>query len=391
MVAPESIRVALDAHVVGRRGTGNETYVVNLADALTAHPDVQPIVLLDRGTPWPSQPCPEARSLRMQTRLARIPFELPVAARRVRADLLHVQYVAPPIARVPVVAAIHDLSFEDMPWLFPRSSELRLKVSVRTTARRASAVIAISEFTRSRLIDRYDLDPARVFMTPVALSTHWQPTSDETIRETTGLLGIEGPFVLAVGNTHPRKNLARLVRAVAALRARGLLDLRVVVVGQPRRHAVEVNAAIDRVAGWDWVTFTGFVDRDTLRALYGAARVVAYVSLYEGLGLPVLEALACGAVVVASGTTAVPEAAGSAAVLVDPSSDESVIDGLSRALTDESLRRELSHAGTRHAATFTMDRFAHATVDAYRAAIGTDPRTNGPRRRRRWPTLVRHG
>jgi glycosyltransferase involved in cell wall biosynthesis len=372
LIRPDLIRVALDAHVVGHRGTGNETYIVGLTDALAARADIQRLVFVDKGVEWPGSSAPELHRLRARTPFLRIPIELPLAVRRARADLLHVQYVAPPLAGVPVVATIHDLSFEDVPGLFRKATEVRLRLSVRATVRVAAAIVTISEFTRARLVDRYRLPSERVFVTPVAISGQWRPLDAEERARRLHDLGISGPFVLAVGNMHRRKNLPRLIRAVAALRheaGQGLADLQLVLVGQRGWKAGEVDAAIDAVNGRSWVHLAGFVPDAVLQALYGAARVVAYVSLYEGLGLPVLEALACGAVVLASSTTAVPETAGNAAVLVDPADDDAVTAGLLRALNDDSLRVRLTAAGPAWAATFTLERFADSTVAAYRAAL----------------------
>jgi glycosyltransferase involved in cell wall biosynthesis len=370
MVQARPIRVAVDAHVVGRRGTGNETYIVNLVNALAARSDVDPIAFVDGDAVWPATVEPVLHRLRMRTPFARIPLELPIAVRRAGAAVLHVQYVAPPLAGVPVVTTIHDVSFEDIPGLFRRSTALRLKTLVRLSARRSAAVVTISEFTKGRLVHHYGMDPGRVFVTPLAVARRWTPLdADECSRRLAGL-DLKTPFVLAVGNLHPRKNLPRLIRAVASLRRAGLNDLGLALVGQRGWRAEEVDAAVDAVDGTGWVRFLGFVDDDILQALYGAARVVAYPSLYEGFGLPVLEALACGAVVVASEAAAIPEAAGSAAVLVDPNRDEAVVEGLHRAATDEALRTRLVAAGPGHAARFTWDRCAEQTVAAYRVAIG---------------------
>jgi glycosyltransferase involved in cell wall biosynthesis len=370
MVQAGPIRVAIDAHVVGRRGTGNETYIVNLVDALATRIDVEPIALIDGDAAWPGTAEPQIHRLRMRTPFARIPLELPIAVRRTGVAALHVQYVAPPFAGVPVVTTIHDVSFEDIPGLFHRATELRLKTMVRLAARRSAAVVTISEFTKGRLVHHYGLDPERVFVTPLAVSGRWRPLdTDEGARRLAGL-ELTAPFVLAVGNLHPRKNLPRLIRAVAAVRRTGLNDLDLVLVGQRGWRAEEVDAAVESVGGAGWVRFLGFVDDDILQALYGAARVVAYPSLYEGFGLPVLEALACGAVVVASDAAAIPEAAGAAAVLVDPNRDDAVVEGLLRAATDDALRTRLAAAGPDHAARFTWERCAGQTVAAYRAAIG---------------------
>jgi glycosyltransferase involved in cell wall biosynthesis len=369
VVPADKIRVAIDAHVVGRRGTGNETYIVNLVNALATRSDVQPLAFVDGDAVWPGAAEPPLYRLRTRSPLLRIPIELPLAVRRSSVAALHVQYVAPPFAGLPVVTTIHDLSFEDLPGLFRFSTQVRLKTLVRHSARTSASVVTISQFTKARLIHHYGLDPDRIFVTPLGVADHWRPLGrEECLRRLDGL-DLTDPFFLAVGNLHPRKNIPRLIRAVAAVRRAGLDGLRLVLVGQRGWRADEVDATVDEVKGGAWVRFVGFVDDDTLQALYGAARVVAYPSLYEGLGLPVLEALACGAVVVASNAAAIPEAAGSAAVLVDPTRDEAITEGLLRAATDESLRARLSTAGPRHAARFTWDRCAEQTVVAYRAAI----------------------
>lgn len=371
MVQPGPIRVALDAHVVGRRGTGNETYIVNLATALAARSDIVPLVYVDAGTPWPGETPAEVRRLRTRTPFLRIPLELPIRARRDRADVLHVQYVGPPIAGLPLVTTIHDVSFEDVAGLFSRRTELRLKLMVPRSARRSAAVVTISEHTRGRLIHHYDLDPDRVFVSRLGVAERWRPLADDERRSRLARLGLVEPFVLSVGNLHPRKNIPRLVRAVAAARRAGVGDLRLVIVGQRGWRASDVDAEVDAVGGEDWVRFLGFVDDDVLQALYGAAAVVAYPSLYEGFGLPVLEALACGAVVVASNATAIPEAAGDAAILVDPRSVQAIEQGLVQAITNQALRTRLTVAGPIHAAEFTWVRCAEGTAAAYRAALTT--------------------
>jgi glycosyltransferase involved in cell wall biosynthesis len=369
MVQVGRIRVAIDAHVVGRRGTGNETYIVNLVDALVARDDIDPVVFVDGDAAWPGSVQPPIRRLRARTPFARIPLELPIAVRRAGASALHVQYVAPPYVGVPLITTIHDVSFEDIPGLFRRPTELRLKALVRRSARRSASVVTISEFTKGRLIHHYGLDPNRIFVTPLAVAARWKPLDADERARRLSTFELSAPFVLAVGNLHPRKNLPRLIRAVASLRQAGIDDLRLVLVGQRGWRAEEVDAAIVAVDGRMWVDRPGFVPDDTLQALYGSARVVAYPSLYEGFGLPILEALACGAVVVASNTSAIPEAAGDVALLVDPTSDDALRDGLVRAATDQSLRDRLTVAGPLHASMFTWERCAEQTVAAYRAAL----------------------
>jgi glycosyltransferase involved in cell wall biosynthesis len=175
--------------------------------------------------------------------------------------------------------------------------------------------------------------------------------------------------VLAVGNLHPRKNIPRLIRALAATRPQGAGDVHLVLAGQRAWRAADVDAAIDAVDGHGWVHELGYVSAETLRALDSTAHVVAYPSRYEGFGLPVLEALACGAVEVAANATAIPEVAGKAAILVEPMSTEAIGEGLLRASTYEGLRARLRVAGPARAKAFTWDRCADQTVEAYRLAL----------------------
>jgi glycosyltransferase involved in cell wall biosynthesis len=374
---PAPLRIALDAHVVGRRQTGNETYVVNLGSALAQRTDVVTLAYVDRGVRWPEGlASPRLRELRFRTRQLRIPIELPYRARVDGADIVHVQYVAP-LTRMPIVTAIHDLSFEDVPGLFSRPTTWRLKISVRLSARRSAAVVTLSEFSRSRLLHHYDLQPERVIVAPAGVSDRWKRLSPPAVASRLAGLQLPGRFILAVGNLHPRKNIPRLIHAVAALR-KGGADVALVLAGQPGWRAEHVQAAIDDVRGRDWIHLTGYVPDQTLEALYTEALAVAYLSTYEGFGLPVAEALATGAIVVASNTTSIPEVAGDAAILVNPLDDEAIAHGLETALTDGDVRRRLRIAGPRRAAALTWRNCADATVTAYHVALGLDspPRSN---------------
>jgi glycosyltransferase involved in cell wall biosynthesis len=364
------IRVALDAHVVGRRMTGNETYVVNLADALAVRPDIDLVTYLDAGRTWPHDPDPGSiRHLRLRAPQLRIPLELPFRARRDGADLLHVQYVAP-ISRLPVVTAVHDVSFEDLPDVFSRVTTLRLKVSIRASVRRSGAVLALSGFTRDRILHHYGVRPEKVIVAPAGVSGRWRRIGEGVVDDRLAPLRLPARFVLAVGNLHPRKNIPRLVRSVARLRNAGADDVGLVVAGQPSWHADAVVDAIRQVHGEGWVNLTGYVADEVLEALYNRAHIVAYPSLYEGFGLPVAEALAIGAVVVASDSTSIPEVAGDAALLVDSTDDEALSQGLIRAATDEALRARLKAAGPERAASLTWEACAAASIQGYRVALG---------------------
>jgi glycosyltransferase involved in cell wall biosynthesis len=363
------IRVGLDAHVVGRRKTGNETYVLGLAVGLAARSDVEVTAYLPRGVAWPL----DGASVRIRRLWSprpelRIALELPVRARRDRVDLLHVQYVAPPLAGLPVVTAVHDVSFEDQPDLFPRPMLWRLRSTVRHAVRRSAVVVTPSEFSRQRLIHHYRLDPARVLVTPPSATVTAAAGPAEAGR-LVAQLGVAEPFVLVVGDLHPRKNVPRVIEAVARARAGGT-QLGVVLAGQRAWGAAEVDAAVQRHDAGAWVHRVGYVDGPSLGALYAEARVVAYLSLYEGFGLPMIEAMASGTPVVAADRTAIPEVAADAALLVDPLDNDAICDALVRAATDTQVRARLRSAGLARAARFTPAATAEATMVAYRRAVG---------------------
>jgi glycosyltransferase involved in cell wall biosynthesis len=364
----DRLRVAIDGHVVGRRQTGNETYIVNLADALADRDDVEPILFMDADATWPTASAMRFERLRSRTPFLRVPLELPIRARRTGAELLHVQYVAPPIPRLPIVTTIHDVSFEDLEGAFPAITTLRLKATVRLAAMRSSAVIASSSFTRDRILDHYGIDPSRVHVALLGVHPQWRPLGPAERAALLAPLMLPNQFVLAVGNVHPRKNLPRLIRAMQRVRSAGG-DLELVLVGQRLWRAGDLDKAIAEVGASDWVRFTGYVSSDILRALYGAATLVAYPSLYEGFGLPVLEAMACGAPVVASATTSIPEVAGDAGVLVDPTDTEALASAIAAVATDQPFRERLRRASLDRAAQFTWEACAEATVGAYRAAL----------------------
>jgi glycosyltransferase involved in cell wall biosynthesis len=270
---------------------------------------------------------------------------LPALARRDRVDVLHCPtHRAPVKSSVPLVVTLHDIAVLRHPELFNRWTRSYSKAVLPRVARAARLVIAASEFTRGELLSLLDLPEEKVRVIPHAVGEPFVADGEAAF----------GDYVLTVGTLEPRKNLDRLVDGFERA---GLNGSRLLVAGMPGWGDVDV--AGDRVQP------LGFVPDDELARLYRGARCVAYLSAYEGFGLPLVEAMACGAPVVAGNTGSAPEVTGGAAVLVDPSDPAAIAAGLAEAIE---RREELRARGLERAQAFSWDAVARATVGVYREA-----------------------
>jgi glycosyltransferase involved in cell wall biosynthesis len=367
------LRIAIDAHSVGTGLAGNESYVTNLVEALAR------VDRLNRYTLYVTKPAAVERfkdrwpnfSVRRtlpHTPLVRIPLTLSTELRRRPVDLLHVQYTAPPLAPCPVVVTIHDLSFEHLPETFKRRSRAQLRLTVRRSARGAAHVITSSEYSRRDLIKTYGLPPERVSVTRLAAAEHFRPVTDEAeLRRVREAYGIEGEYVLAVGSIQPRKNLVRLVEAYSTLRRGRPKDKlpQLVLVGKRAWLYGETFRAIEESGLSGEIKFTGYVPDADLPPLYSGAVCFVYPSYFEGFGLPPLEAMRCGAPVVAGGRTSLPEVVGDAGLLVDPFDADALASAITRLVDDSRLRAELRRKGLERAREFDWLETARRTLKVY--------------------------
>ncbi len=270
-------------------------------------------------------------------------------------DVVHATAHVAAAARAPLVATVHDLHFLHEPSHFTRRGVSVFRRFLEIVRGEAAIVICPSHATRADC-EQAGIDAGRLRVTP--WGTDAEPVAPSEVARVRDAYGLHLPFVLFAGTAEPRKNLPRLVAAFAAL---GRSDVELVIAG-PEGWGSDLEGVPARRVG--------FVPRADLDALYAAATVVAYPSLREGFGLPVLEAMAQGAAVVTSATTSTAEVAGDAAVLVDPLDVDAIAGGLASVLDDAELRHRLGSAAQRRAGEFTWSRTAAAVRDAYRAALG---------------------
>ena len=361
--------VLLDADTVGRGRTGDETYTVNLLRELpAAAPELAFACALREPADLPPDVPAAVRRLRLDVAspYRRIPFAFPALARREDAALAHTHYFVSPRLSCPAVVTVHDISYARAPELFSRRDRSLFGL-VRGSVRRAARVIAVSEFTRADVCERYGLDAAKVVAIPNGVGAAFRPVADASAR-VRDRFGIARPYVLCVGALQPRKNVPLAIEAYARLVGRGT-ECELVVAGGDRGGRLDVLDAILRTRLTGRVHLVGHVEDEALPALYSGARALVFPSLYEGFGLPALEAMACGTPVVASNTTGLAEAVGDAGLTVDPRDADGLADALRRVIDDPALHERLVAAGSARAAQFTWARAAVATAGVYREAL----------------------
>ncbi len=305
--------------------------------------------------------------------LARYFATLPLALARERIDVIHVQYAAPPLCPARIVVTIHDLIHERHPEFYPHDMVVKYRAIVPLTIRNAAVVLTISEYSKQDIVRRYRVMPEKVVVAPRTASPAFGRIHDQArlaaVRERYG--GGEH-FILSVGNIEQRKNLKTLIAAYVRLRQAEATSDKLVLVGSKGWLHDDVFAAA-RTSGYvDQLVFTERVPEDDLAALYNAADLFVYPSLFEGFGLPPLEAMTCGTPVVCSNTSSLPEVVGDAALMVDPLDVDGLAETMSRVLRDAALRARLSAQGLERATFFSREREARITLDAYRHAMGPD-------------------
>jgi glycosyltransferase involved in cell wall biosynthesis len=330
------LRVGLDVSPLSLTKAGTARYLTSLLDGLEAEPEVEVSRYELTGPRRVKKLWRDAFWYR---------FSLARAARKDAVDVLHAPTMRAPFrSRVPLVVTVHDLAVLRRPETFNGWTRRYSAFALPRVARAADAIVVGSEFSRDEVVELLDVPPDRIRVIPYGVGPPFTPEGPAA----------DGDYVLAVATLEPRKNLNRLVEG---FRRAGLEGLELRIVGAEGWGDVRVEGA-----GVRWL---GEVRDEELARLYRGARCVAYVSLYEGFGLPVLEAMACGTPVVAGRTGALEEVSADAAVLVDPLDADAIAAGLTEALD---RRDELRKRGLERAGAFDWRDVARQTVAVYREA-----------------------
>ena len=356
--------------MVGGHETGNETWIRGLVKGFQELDGDFELVAYHVGSPWaPGSEQISFAKLRTANPAFRLGVELPWRSKRDRLDVLHTTYVVPGWSAVPVVVSVHDISYVAHPeWFSPRDLRV-LTRAVPWSIARAAHVHTVSEYSRREIIEAYGVPPEKITAIASGPGPAGEPISFEDARVELAAIGVVAarPYLLAVGNLQPRKNLIRLIEAYNRLLSARRIDVDLLIVGPSHFRAHEIVQAADAAAGR--IRFTGYVGDRQLAACYRCAAAFIFPSLYEGFGSPPLEAMAHGLPVASSSAGSLPEVCGAAALFFDPFQVDSIANALEKILGDSALRERLTEAGRARVAGYSWKSNAARILDLYREFV----------------------
>lgn len=369
-VAQRRITIGIDALSLGNPKDGSQTYVRNLIRELGRLDTTNDYALLLPPS-LETAAVPGGERMRRvivgkRTSRLRLPFATSRAVARAGLDLLHVQFAAPLYCPPRIVVTVHDIMYEHYPQFFNPSDLRQLRLRVPLTLRRAAAVLTGSEFCKRDISRRYNVPADKIVVAPYAADPMFQPIEDAARLDEVRARYATGPrYILFVGVLKPNKNVKTLVEAYVRLRQAGRVRHRLVLVGQQELLYGEMFARAREAGLAGDLVFTGRVSDQDLVALYNAAELFVQPSLFEGFGLPSLEAMACGTPVVTSNTAAIPEVVGDAALTVDPLDVEALAGAIATVLDDDDVRRRMAARSIERAAMFSWEAAARAALGVY--------------------------
>lgn len=371
--------VAINAHLLsgqaGYRSAGVHKYIYHLLGNLGQSDDGFRYTALAGEGRLPANAAPVVTRSRWPTdnALGRIAWEQclqPRTLRRIEADLAHGPvFVGPLLSPCPVVLTIHDLSFIRFPALFRPSNRLYLSVFARLSARKARRLIAVSRHAASEARRLLGVPREQIDVVHNGVDRGFRPLPAQAVEAFRSHKHLPERYLLHVGTLEPRKNLIRLVEAFD----RACDDsMSLVLAGGKGWYYNEVFAKVEELQLGNRVAFAGYVPDGELPLLYNGAFSLVYPSLYEGFGLPILEALACGTPVLTSTSSSLPEVAGDAALVVDPRDVDDIARGIRQLMVDDTLREELRERGLARAQQFSWQRTAQETARVYGRILSED-------------------
>jgi glycosyltransferase involved in cell wall biosynthesis len=372
-----SMKIGVEGRTLQGNRYGVARYLVNLLGNLIQidHDNRYLLYLSDEIEPLGFEaPNLDFKVVRMQPGILWRHLRLPMKMRADGIDLhFSPAYMLPLVKVCPSIVVVHDIAFKVHPEWFSADRRFLFDGIFWREVKRADRIVTVSEHSKKDIVECLAVDPGRVVVIQEAADEAFRPVDDErklsSIRER---FGLTERFIFTVGSIHTRRNLTRLIEACARAGRDFGIDPMLLIVGTPAPFSppVDIGGTAERCGIRKEVINVPYVSEEELLLLYNACGLFAYPSLYEGFGLPVIEAMACGTPVACSNTTSIPEVAGQVAIYFDPESVEEMADAIGRGLTDETLRKELARKGRERASIFSWRRAAEETLAVFNQVGG---------------------
>lgn len=365
------MKVGIDAHMVGHSEGGNETYIYNLVNAL-AEIDRQNkyvIFVTDNNV---------ARNWRINNpnfifdtvfslNLFRLGFQFLGKVKKHQLDLMHFTYHLPLLCPCKIVLTIHDIGFMKFPYFLSRKNKYLMPIIGKWSAQKSNAIITISDNSKKDIQRFYHITEKMIHIAHGACSEKFFNIEKTNLSKVKAKYRIGRDYVLFLGNIEPRKNLMILIRGFSKIiNQYSLDDYDLVIGGKPWRLESKLLEEIQKLGINDHVVFIGRVEDSDLPSIYALAKLFVFPSIYEGFGLPPLEAMACGIPVITSNTSSLPEVVSDAGILVDPYDVEGWASAIYNVLTNHKLRKKMITKGLERTKSFSWEYTARKTLNVYK-------------------------
>lgn len=370
-------KIGIDAHVLGDKSGGNETYYKNLIENISYYCEEEEINIffskkykleLNGNTNM------KMEKFGLSNTLIRNLIECPCLEKKYNLDLMHFQYFLPPVNFCKTVVTIHDISFEHFDNIFEKKMLKIQKKLIPYAAKNANKILTVSEFSKRDIVEKYNIDESKVVVTQLAASKEFKVLESNKYSEAKEYLskkfGVNCKYILSVGNLQPRKNIKRLISVFVELKKNNVdFYYKLVLVGKKAWMYDEIFETVRKNKLEDDIILTDYVTNEELVYLYNCCELFVYPSFFEGFGLPPLEAMACGAAVVTSNVTSIPEVVGKDAPMFNPFDEEEMYKKIKAIIYNDEYRLRLKEYGVNRSKQFSWRKMAKQTLEVYKSLV----------------------
>ncbi len=368
------IKAGIEAHSIGLRQGGNERYIEGLlkgfSEIETSEFDFTVFLSQSADIPDFIKNNKKFHIERVSiSPVRRLAFDISLQAKLLGLNMLHTQYHLPFFINIPSVITLHDISYLTHPEFFPQTQRMKMRLFMPISIRKARKIITVSNFSKNEILKFYPVEN-KICVIYNGVSEKFRPVDSSKVETVLRKHGIIRPYILTVSNLQPRKNLTGLLKSFSLiLRQEKDFPCRMVISGRKLWLFDEIFSEIRSSAFKDRIILTDYLIDDELIALYSGAEMFVYVSFYEGFGLPVLEAMACGCPVIASGNSSLTEVVENAGILVDPHNENEIASAIKKLFYDAPLRNNLKQKAVKQAKKFSWKQCAIETLKVYRSIV----------------------